>query len=603
MSKTFCARLGAVAAAAVALLAGCAMSAGPADYVFTNGKVYTVNEDQPWADAVAVRGNKIVYVGGNVGAKAFVGAGAEEVDLNGRLVLPGFVESHIHLALGGATTSGVVLTMNDSIDDVVRKVKDFAEAHPDRYCIFGASYNAFLFDEKGPNKALLDEVVSDRPVFLMDHTLHAVWVNSKALDIGGITKETPNPAGGEFVRNDKGEATGAIKGGPAYISVLNDTDAITAESVAQTLPSVVEGLSEFGFTSAIDMGAPFATKAAYESMYNLSKKGELPLRMSVTYYVNTPALAVDAVERLDGYAKKYKTETLWFDTLKVSGDSVVENQKAAMLEPYLTTGETGSLYFDRNALGKMVLDAAELGYHTTVHTIGDAAVRTALQVAGDLRAAGYEDILFSTTHSQLVHPDDRRMYVDFDVTAQTTGNWAVYQAAYIPHLGEERNSSRQFPLRFWADNGVNVALGADWPATPGGFEHGVNPFNNIYGAMHRKCPAGMESIFGQVPGKVLGPEDQVLTLAEAVEAYTLGGARMLGIDDQVGSIEVGKKADLILLDQNLFEIHPDEIPKTRVLATMFDGRVVHDVVYELGDSELVDLDQVATGAVGPCCRR
>lgn len=555
--------------------------AGPlnaADYVFTNARVYTVDEQQPWAEAVAVDGSEIVYVGDNDGARKLIDGDTEQIDLEGRLVLPGFVESHIHLALGGATTSGIILTMDDSTEDVVQKVKEYAAQHPEKECIFGASYNAFLFDAQGPHKALLDEVVADRPVFLMDHTLHAVWVNSKALEMGGISDETENPPGGEYVRDQDGHVTGAIKGGPAYMRVLNATRAITAESMAAALPAVVEDLTAYGFTSAIDMGAPVATDAAYESLFNLSRDGKLPLRLSVTYYVNTPGLAANAVEMLDGYAKKYRTDTLWFDTLKVSGDSVIENQKAAMLEPYLSTGDTGSLYFDRHALGRMVLGAAERGYHSTVHTIGDAAVRTALQVAGDLRKAGHTEILFSTTHSQMVHPDDRQMYVDYDVTAQTTGNWAVYQATYIEHIGQERNDTRQFPFRYWADHDVNVALGADWPATPGGFENGVHPFNNIYAAMHRRCPAGLETVFGQLPGKVLGPEEQVLTLAEAVEAYTLGGARMLGIEDQVGSIEVGKKADMILLSQNLFQIDADDIPQTEVLATMFDGNIVYSIV-------------------------
>ena len=502
-------------------------------------------------------------------------------------MLPGFVESHIHLAVGGATTSGAILAMDDSLEDVLLEVKKYAATHPEKETIFGASYNAFLFDDGGPDKSILDEIVPDRSVFLMDHTLHAVWVNSKALANANITEDTANPPGGEYVRDENGEATGAIKGAPAYIPVSNAIGAITAESMMSSLPAVVEGMSEFGFTSAIDMGAPIATEAAYEAMHNLSRDGDMPLRLSTTYYVNTPSLMANAVEKLDGYANKFRTDIFWFDTLKISGDSVVENQKAALLEPYLTTGDTGSLYFSRAELAKMAMDAAKLGYNTTVHTIGDAATRAALDAAGDLRAAGY-DTLFSTTHSQMVDASDRQKYVDYDVTAQTTGNWAVYQAAYIPLLGEERNSTLQFPLRWWVDNGVNVALGADWPATPGGFANGVNPFNNIYVAMHRQAPHGLESILGQVPGRTLEPQDQVLTLAEAVEAYTLGGARMLGIDEQIGSIEVGKKADLILLDQNLFEIDVAEIPKTKVIATMFDGRIVHDITFDLGDSDLVD---------------
>ena len=572
----------------------------PADYVFTNGKVYTVASDPAWAEAVAVLGNEIVYVGDDEGAAAWVGDGTEAVDLEGRLMLPGFVESHIHIAVGGATTSGVVLETTDSLDDVLRKVKAYADAHPEKETIFGASYLASLFDAKGPNKTGLDAIVPDRPVYLMDHTLHAVWVNSKALEVAGITKDTPDPPGGEYVRDASGEATGAVKGGPAHVPIAVATGAITAASMAASLPNVVEGLSELGFTSAIDMGAPIATGEAYQALYDLSAAGRLPLRLSVTYYVNTPALAETAVETFDDYAKKYRTEHLWFDTLKISADSVIENQKAAMLEPYLSTGDTGALYFDREALGKLVLGAAELGYHATVHTIGDKAVRTALEVAGDLRAAGYTT-LFSTTHSQVVHPDDREMYVEFDVTAQSTGNWAVVQPSYEEHLSQDVIETRQFPFRWWVDHGVNVALGADWPATPGGFDDGVNAFNNIYAAMHRAAPPGKEEALGSVPGATLAPDHEVLTLAEAIEAYTLGGARMLGIADQVGSIEVGKKADLILLDQNLFEIDAAAIPTTRVLATMFDGNIVHDVVYELGDSDLTDtsvLDELTLQQIG-----
>ena len=401
----------------------------PADFVFTNGRVYTVEESNPWAEAVAVRGNQIVYVGDDAGAAAFVGDGTHQDDLEGQLVLPGFIESHIHSTLGAATTSGLILETTDTVEQVLAKVEAYAAENPDLPVIFGASYLASLFDASGPNRAALDAIVPDRPVYLMDHTLHAVWVNSKALEMTGITADTPDPAGGEYVRDENGEATGWVKGGPAHAPIALATGAITAESMAAALPDVFEGLSELGFTAAMDMGAPIATNAAYEALYTMSAAGELPMRMSVTFYVNTKELAAVGVEKLDGYAKKYRTDTLWFDTLKISGDSVIENQKAAMLEPYLSTGDTGSLYFTREELAKMAIDAAKLGYGTTIHTIGDAAARAALQAAGDVRAAGF-DTRYSTTHSQLVHPDDRPLYVEHDVTAQTTGNWAIHQPSY-----------------------------------------------------------------------------------------------------------------------------------------------------------------------------
>lgn len=560
-----------------------------ADFVFTNARIYTLDPGQEWAEAVAIRGNEIIYVGDNAGAAAFKDVNTHSEDIEGRLILPGFIESHLHTTLGAATTSGLILETTDTVDQVLSKVKAYTESNPELPVIFGASYLAGIFDARGPNKALLDEIVPDRPVYLMDHTLHAVWVNSKALEMAGIDDDTPNPAGGEYVRDENGEATGAVKGGPAHAPIALATGAITAGSMAEAMPDVLEGLSELGFTTLIDMGAPIATDAAYEALYTLSAAGELPLRMSVTFYVNTRALSEVGVDKLHEYAEKYRTDTLWFDTLKVSGDSVIENQKAALLEPYLSTGDLGSLYFSREELAAMAIDAAELGYGITIHTIGDAAARAALQAAGDLRAAGYKT-RFSTTHSQLVHPDDRHMYVDFDVTAQTTGNWAVLQPSYEEHLSQEVITERQFPFGWWETNDVNIALGSDWPASPGGFTIAVNPFYNIYSAVTRKPSPGIAASLGSTEGSQLPPYEEVMSLEAAVRGYTLGGAIMLGIEDQVGSIEVGKKADLVLLSQNLFEIEPERIPDTKVLATMFDGRVVHDLKFDLGDDQPADID-------------
>ena len=211
-------RLYALTLCLLAILLGCTpqppTEIAAADFVLTNGKVYTVDEDRPWAEAVAVRGEEIVYVGDDAGAKAFVGEGTQEVDLEGRLLLPGFVESHIHILLGGATTSGLRLGVTDSIDDVLNKLGKYAEDNPERETIFGASYNSRMFSDEGRNKAMLDAVVSDRPVILLDDTLHSAWVNSKALELAGVTAETPDPNGGSYTRDASGEATGPFAYGP-----------------------------------------------------------------------------------------------------------------------------------------------------------------------------------------------------------------------------------------------------------------------------------------------------------------------------------------------------------------------------------------------------
>ena len=581
-----------------------ALAAPAASYVLLNGSVYTVNAKQPWAQAVAVQGDRIVYVGSNTGARAFIGKGSRAIDLKGKLLLPGFVESHIHVLMGAATSSGLNLSMTDSLADIQRKLKDYAKANPERPVIFGSAYNGLLFGASGPKREWLDAVVSDRPVILADHTLHTMWANSKALAVAGITKTTANPPGGEYVRDAAGNPTGTLKGSPASLPVIRATQAITLADIERTLPRLLEGLSEYGFTAAMDFGNPIATEAAAQAAVKLDQQGKLPLRLSLMHLVNTPKLAQTAAEDSRRFAAGVRSPNVWVDTLKILGDSVLENQKAALEQPYLkdgtlSTGDRGLLYFDRPTLLWMMQGVARQGQGTAIHAIGDRAVRTALDAAKAFRAAGDRSTRLIITHAQLVDPVDRPRFAQNNVIVQTTGIWVNVQPSLPGFLGQRRNDTLQFPLRTWVDSGATVALGADWPATPGGFEHGVNPFNNIYTAMHRRPPKAMIAEYGSVDA-VLPPAREVLTLAEAIRGYTLAGAKQLGKEQEIGSIEVGKKADLILLSQNLFKVKPEAIPATKVLATMFDGRIVHDVAYGIGDANLAELGKLGKGAVGLC---
>ena len=575
-----------------------------AEMVLINGRVYTVNRSQPWAQAVAVRGDQIVYVGSNQGARAFIGKGSRTIDLQGKLLLPGFVESHIHVLMGAATTSGVSLTMTDNLADIQRKLKAYAEANPGKPAIFGSAYNGLLFGEQGPKREWLDAVVPDRPVMLADHTLHTMWANSKALEIAGITKATRNPQGGEYVRDSTGNPTGTIKGSPASVPVVRATGVITAADLERSLPKILSGLSEYGFTAAMDFGNPIASEQGAAAVVKLDQQGKLPLRLSLMHLVNTADLARTAVADSTRLASQARSAHVWVDTLKIIGDSVLENQKAALEKPYLQDGKTpttnrGSLYFDKPTLLAMIQGAGQAGQGTAIHAIGDRAVRTALDAAQALRQTGDTQTRLIITHAQLVEPDQIKRFAANNVIVQTTGVWMNVQPSYVSLLGQRRNDTLQFPVRSLVDSGAVVALGADWPATPGGFEHGQNPFNNIYTAMHRKPPKALIAEFGSVD-QILPPKREVLTLAEAIQAYTLNGARQMGKEKEFGSIELGKKADLILLSQNLFQIKPEQIPATKVLATMAGGRLVHDVAYGIGDANLTQLDQLDQGAVGLC---
>lgn len=554
-----------------------AAGATPADLVFTNARIYTVTA-QGWAQAAAITGNRLSYVGDDRGVTAFIGAHTRVLDLGGRLVLPGFVESHLHLLLGAASTSGVILGMEDSLDDIGAKVAAYATAHPERTAIFGASYNGLLFGELGPDRKLLDAVVPDRPVILLDHTLHSAWANSCALERAGVTAESPDPLPGRYVRDSTGRPTGAITGAPASVPVIAALNAITAESIMSAVPRIVRGLSAFGFTAALDCGNPLFTQAAFDAVLALDHAGELPLRLSLTVMANEPASAGSLIERSQQYSHQYATEHLWLDTVKIVGDSVLENQTAAMLEPYLTTGDSGYLYFEPPELHKLVSAAAGAGFGIIYHAIGDRTVRTGLDAAQALRDAGDRDTRFILTHVQMVNRVDRARFAELGVHVQTSGNWANMQTPYYAMLGAERVENDQFPFRDFVDSGANLCLGADWPATPGGFALGVNPFINIYTALHRRVPSAYRAEFGS-DARVLPPAEQVLTLEQAIAGYTINGARALGRDASLGSLAVGKLADLIVLDRDLFTIDSEQIPLTEVLTTVADGRIVHDRLF------------------------
>jgi len=467
--------------------------------------------------------------------------------------------------------------MTDTADDIVRKVAEYAAANPDAPVIFGAAFSSLRFGTEGPDRALLDAVVPDRPVILMDHTMHSAWANTLAFESAGVTAETPDPLPGEYTREADGTPHGFIKGSAASLPVLEAIRAITPESLLRAIPATVAGLTAFGFTAALECGNPFLTEVALGALRELDLRGELPLRVSLTVLANTEAVAEHAVGLTAEYAARFGTDHLWFDTVKILGDSVLENAAAALLEPYLTTGGYGRLAFGDEVLQALVLDAAAAGYGVVMHAIGDRAVRQGLDAAQRLRASGDDETRFVLTHVQLVNPADRPRFAELGVQVQTTGNWAVMQPKYLETIGAERALRDQFPFRSFVDSGVTLSLGSDWPATPGGFEFGVNPFINMYTAMHRRPPTELLEAFAAAD-EVLEPAGETLTLAEAVAGYTINGARALGREHEFGSILAGKRADLVVVDRDLFTIDPEEIPHARVLMTVMDGRVVHDVL-------------------------
>jgi len=275
-------------------LVGCQeqISPGKADYVLTNGKVYTVNEKQPWAEAVAVKGKKIIFVGSAKDGKAYVGNTTKVGDLKGKMVMPGLIDAHLHAMLGAVATSGVWVAGIAKPDDIIATIRDYAKSHPEMKVIFGWGYNPVVFEPDGPSKELLDKAVPNRPAYIVRRDGHSAWANTKALQLVGVNKDTPDPAppAGTFGRDEEGNPTGAINGGPANLWMINRIPGIvTAQSLTVSAGPMLEAIVEFGITSLFDAGAPLATEAAFNYLVELDKAGNLPVRYFGSYYINAAA--------------------------------------------------------------------------------------------------------------------------------------------------------------------------------------------------------------------------------------------------------------------------------------------------------------------------
>ena len=558
---------------ALGLGAVCQASDQVADYILTNGKIFTVNEKQSWAEAIVVKGNKIIFVGTVKEAETFAGETTKIGDLKGKMVMPGLVDTHLHAMVGAVATSGVWLAGIKDVEQVVSTIRDFAQSHPKRKVIFGWGYGETLFGPEGPTKELLDKAISDRPAYIVRSDGHSAWVNTKGLQVAKVNKDTPDPAppAGTLGRDETGNPTGAINGSPANVWMVNRIPGIISEqSLVESAGPIFEGITEFGITSLFDAGAPLATDSAFRYVVDRDKAVKLPFRYFASYYINAPSSAEGAVERLKELNRNFKSKHFSVKTLKIVTDGVVENRKAALFEPYKDVPGRGSLNFDPKTLNQLAVDAAREGFDLYMHAIGDRAVNAGLNAAQAIREAGFKDTHITLSHVQLVRESDRPRFKQYHVMINSTGAWMRPYKDEEKVLGDRVNS--EYPYRSMIDQGVLFVSGSDFPADPR-----IDPFLHLEISVTRQAPESPKS------AKIKGPKNR-LSIKEAIEAYTINGAKMLRVENQIGTLEKGKLADLIILDQNIVEGNPKDIHKTKVLMTMMGGKVWHDLLFGWGDS-------------------
>src|SRR5215467_1097486 len=536
----------------------------PADIIVIHGRVYTENPKQPWAQAVAIHGSKIVAVGDDAAIEKMRGIGTKVINAGGKLVLPGVTDCHIHF-LGGALGLGRVnLEGAKDAADIQKRLREYAAKHPGGDWILGRGWDYAMFGPEAlPHKKYLDEIFSDRPVFLGGYDGHTGWADSKALELAGITRETPNPPNGIIVRDAQtGEATGALKEAAQELVRKVVPQPTRAEKLL-ALRAGMKWANENGVTRVHSAGGDFEILDLYDEMRN---RGDLSLRMYIAYFLNPPSLRPQDIDAIEAARKKFHDEWIDAEAVKFMVDGVVESHTAAMLEPYTDDPSLkGKPFWGPANYNAAVAELDKRGLQLFTHAIGDYGIRMALD--------GYENA------EQQNHKHDRRSRIEHIETVASAdiprfGKLGVIASMQPLHsypdadtldvwarnIGPER-ASRAWAWKSISDGGGHLAFGSDWPVVT------LNPWEGIQTAVTRQTAEGTPEA-GFVP-------EQRLTVGQAVDGYTLGAAFAGRRERSEGSLEVGKLADLIIISQNIFDINPHKIGATKVTATIVGGRVVY----------------------------
>ncbi|WP_304342934.1 amidohydrolase [Chryseobacterium koreense] len=544
-----------------------------ADMVFTNGKIYTVNDSLPWAEAVAVKGNKIIFVGTSQEAKSYIGKHTEVTDLAGKMLMPGFVESHIHPTVAWVTV-GADLQTDDKKEMFQRLIK-WEEENPQSPVIRGFGWRYGLFPQEGPDKKTLDSLFPNKPVFLIAIDGHGAWVNSKVFEMTGVDKNTPDPMPGfsTYQRYPKtGEPTGFLVEIPAFIGILGKLIPTDLSAVKEGMETYMHKFSEAGITTAFDAGIlGIAQHEGYDLYQQLEKERKLSIRIFGSYYYNKPD--EDPFAPFLELNSKYQSELVKASILKINVDGGEAQYTAAMLHPYAGKKDfKGEMLMKKERLNEIVKGANDKGIPTFAHIIGDAGVRAYLD-AVEYARKNNPQAKTRHTASHIVYMDDADIprFKQLDVSGQMSAQWAAPDPSVLgmsaDRLGLDFVKANYMKMGSLVRSGANVGLGTDWFAA--GYYSTYRPLEAIYVAMTRSMVHG-KGLMDQLP-----PASEVITLEQALYASTMGSAYILNAEKQIGSIEKGKLADFIVFDKNLFDIPVTEIKNTRVLLTVMNGKVQH----------------------------
>ncbi len=565
-------------APAPAARAGTAPAAAVADYAFINGKVYTLEPKVPWAQAVAVQGDRIVAVGRNRAVQKWVGPGTQVIDLAGRMLLPGFIDGHNHFLSGAFAKRGIRLKGTRNREELLGRIGDDIRAHPERTLYVGYGWDEEMMGGTRGTRRELDALCPGKPVVLFSADGRSLWFNTRAMEMGGVNRSTPDPGPPVgFTREADGTPEGVAVGTEAWGDIALGTGVFGGREMLRDIAGeILPMLSRAGITAAHDMGiyAPDLSKGylGLELLMELEKEGKLPCRFTAVYGVRDSGLTAERhLEGLRSWAVRYHSPLVRVTGLKIWADGTPETHTAVQLDPYADRPETkGESGWTAPVLARWIELAHAEAFDVHIHAIGDGSVRRALDAFEAVRNKRGPEKRHSTIHHlNVIHPDDLPRFRKLGIGGNATLEWLIRDWHGALELFGESKRSREYDI--WKQlirMGVNLSFGSDIPGTE------PDELAPLY---------QMQIVAtGRVPGMrplPAPPDERIPTLAQMIHGYTLAGAVQMGMEERIGSLRPGKLADMIVLEKNLFTTPPAEWSGIRILMTMMNGRITHQAKF------------------------
>jgi predicted amidohydrolase YtcJ len=529
------------------------------DKAIINANVITVDKKKPKAEAIGIIGDRITAIGTTKEIKAMSSDLTDIIDAKGKTVLPGFHDSHMHPLLVGHFANGVVLNEAKNIPEFLKRIKDKAAKIPKGQIILGSGWNQERMEEKRyPTRWEVDSVAPDHPVFLIHWNAHIYLINTMMMNQKGITKSTPDPEGGSIEKNDKGEPTGILLENalnlvaPGFLET--GAGLFSYEQSKAALEFAAKRAASYGLTSMVDILAGDAQVKAYQE---LEKEGKLPVR--VNFYLAYPYL--DDLVRI-GIMSGFGSNKVRFAGVKMITDGSLSSHTAALKAPYVDMpNNSGIMRNSKKEIKEVVLKATKNGIRVDIHALGDRAIAEVLDVFEDVKKeTKVKDPRFKISHAFILDKDIIKKFKELNVIANVQPVFLMKGQNWIPKLVGPEKEKTAHVYRSLMDAGVHMATGTDSPIEP------ENPIMNLYAGTVRKDPNG-------VPEGGWHPE-QKIPMEQAIRMGTIEGAYATGEEDDMGSIEVGKLADFVMLTEDPFKVPGDEVKNIKALMTIVGGEIV-----------------------------